>query len=424
MVRRKRILIHSIVFSPDGVSTAYLYNDIALAFSEQGYEVVVITTTPHYNIVASALERQPMKQYAGGLFYKSNFHGIPVYHVPQKKFKSFVARALGFIYWHIVSFFLGLAQKNVSVILSPSPPLTIGFISILIGWIKKAKVIYNVQEIYPDLLINQGSLRSPLLLNLLRRLERFVYNYSDKVVTIDQVFYNTIVGRFKDPAKLAVIPNFVDTDIYRPHLESVSLLDRVIFPENDKLKVLYAGNIGHAQDWGPLVAIAMEMLGKPVEFFVVGEGIAKQDLAEKIVALRLENLHLLPYQAREMMPPIVNYADIHFIFMSPSMEGQGFPSKVYTILACKKPLLVLTGKDTPLYNFLDGKQCAFLISERSELLKVKTVVEVLNRCLEGQINLAEMGENAFKVIEDNYSKKAVTWQYVSLCNGLLEPEKK
>ena len=47
----KRILIHSLIFSPDGVSTAYLYNDIALSFKQKGYDVVVVSITPHFNTV-------------------------------------------------------------------------------------------------------------------------------------------------------------------------------------------------------------------------------------------------------------------------------------------------------------------------------------------------------------------------------------
>ena len=57
-VKKKKILIHSIAFSPDGVSTAYLYNDIAIGFKEKGYDVVVLTTTPHYNAIPSELEKQ------------------------------------------------------------------------------------------------------------------------------------------------------------------------------------------------------------------------------------------------------------------------------------------------------------------------------------------------------------------------------
>ena len=47
----KKVLIHSLIFSPDGVSTAYLYNDIALRFQKEGYEVVVLSTTPHFTFL-------------------------------------------------------------------------------------------------------------------------------------------------------------------------------------------------------------------------------------------------------------------------------------------------------------------------------------------------------------------------------------
>ena len=52
----KKVLIHSLIFSPDGVSTAYLYNDIALRFQKEGYEVVVLSTTPHFNVVKEEVQ--------------------------------------------------------------------------------------------------------------------------------------------------------------------------------------------------------------------------------------------------------------------------------------------------------------------------------------------------------------------------------
>ena len=197
MINRK-ILIHSIVFSPDGVSTAYLYNDIALGFKKNGYEVVVLTTTPHYNIVIEDSAKQPLRPKLMGLFYESSFNEIRVIHVPLKKYKSTTLRILSFIYWHLFSFFIGLSINKIDFILSPSPPLSIGFVSILIAKIKKAKIVYNVQEIYPDLLINQGGLKSKLIINILKWLEKFVYNTSNAVITIDQLFYNQIKNRFKN----------------------------------------------------------------------------------------------------------------------------------------------------------------------------------------------------------------------------------
>ena len=183
----KKILIHSLIFSPDGVSTAYLYNDIALKFQENGYEVLVLTTTPHYNVVESQLAAQPPEMEGlGGFVKKADFHGIRVLHVPQKKFRNTFLRVLGFVYWHIISFLIGLSQRNVDVILSPYPSFDYRCNKQfwLAQKLRDVKTIYNVQEIYPDILKRKDG----LVIEQLRRMERYVYNNSTAVTTIDQDF--------------------------------------------------------------------------------------------------------------------------------------------------------------------------------------------------------------------------------------------
>ena len=98
MTTKKKILIHSIAFSPDGVSTAYLYNDIANGFKDNGFDVIVLTTTPHYNIVKAEIEKQPIRRKLLGIYFESDYNGIRVLHVPQKKFKSSFLRMIGFVY--------------------------------------------------------------------------------------------------------------------------------------------------------------------------------------------------------------------------------------------------------------------------------------------------------------------------------------
>lgn len=417
---KKKILIHSIVFSPDGVSTAYLYNDIALKFSKSGYDVVVLTTTPHYNVLANEVSKQPMCPKFWGLYFESRFHNIKVIHVPQKKFKNFFLRGLGFLYWHFLSVLLGLTQKNIALILSPSPPLTIGVINLIIGKLKGAKVIYNVQEIYPDFLINQGGLKIKSIITLLKSMEKLVYNKSNAVTTIDSIFYNTIAPRFKDPSKLHIIPNFVDTELFKPLKEVDINLDKELFPKKmGVLKVMYAGNIGHAQDWKPLLAAAEKLIHEKIEFWVVGEGVMKEYLEKEIKLNNLYNIHLVPYQPREQMPSLIAYADIHFIFMAPEMEGQGFPSKVYTIMACAKPLLVLSGKNTPIHNFLSSAECAILIDSPEFLQKCDLLIASLKALLKDSQNCLSMGHKGYKLIEEHYSKTAVTQQYVNLADQVL-----
>ena len=420
---KKKILIHSIVFSPDGVSTAYLYNDIALRFKAEGYDVEVLTTTPHYNILEEERARQPLKTRLAGLYYTSDFHGINVIHVRQKKYKSTLLRMLGFIYWHFLSFVIILFKKKISVILSPSPPLTIGIINIVAAKLKGCKVIYNVQEIYPDFLIQQKELKSGFVIRLLSWLERFVYNHSDAVTTIDAIFYDTIVNRVKDPSKLHIIPNFVDTDLYKPIDKAQLKLNHLLFPHKPNvLKVMYAGNIGFAQDWDPLIAVAKVLKDSPVEFFIIGEGAMKNNLNKQISEYNLTKVHLLPYQSRELMPSLIGYADLHFIFMTNEMEKHGFPSKVYTIMACSKPMLISSGKDTPIVNFLEPFNCAFISTAKDFSEKCETLENFIRQAIVNSEILSEMGDRGFNEVIHQYSKQVVTSQYLKLANNLLQSE--
>jgi glycosyltransferase involved in cell wall biosynthesis len=283
----------------------------------------------------------------------------------------------------------------------------------LISKIKGVKAIYNVQEIYPDLLINQGNLRSSLIISLLKKFEKFIYNKSDAVVTIDNIFYSTILPRFRDSRKLHIIPNFVDTDLYKP-LNSQQLLPEIFGEENKKIKILYAGNIGFFQDWDPVIYAAKELSGENIEFWIIGEGVQKEHLEKEVRDNNLTNVRIFPYQRRELIPVINNYADIHFIAINQQMEQEGFPSKVYTIMACAKPLVVIAGENTPLYNFLKNKNCAELVFNDRNV----NFTSAIRKLAKNKELREELGVNGYNEIINNYSKKVVVSNYANLLNSL------
>ncbi|USQ04662.1 glycosyltransferase family 4 protein [Aquirufa antheringensis] len=409
----RRVLIHSLVFSPDGVSTAYLYNDIALGLVENGFDVVVLTTTPHYNLIESELVKQPIEKKLFGLYYLSDFKGIQVYHIPLKKYKNTGKRLISFFYWHILSLFIGFSIKKINFVLSPSPPLSIGFISLLIAKFKGAKSVYNVQEIYPDLLINQGNVKSSIIINLLKKFEKFIYKHSAAVTTIDEVFYAKISSRFSDISKLKIIPNFVDTDLYKP-LNYKQDLPSVFGSDNGKIKILYAGNIGFFQDWAPILFAARELLEENIEFWIIGEGVQKEYLEIEIQKQNLSNVRIFPYQNRELIPVINNYVDIHFIAINPLMEQEGFPSKVYTIMACAKPIIVVTGEKTPLYNFLENKNCSLLITNDRN----SGFTEAIRKLANDKALREKLGNNGYELIVNKYSKRVILSKYADLFKAL------
>lgn len=411
-VIKKRILIYSLVFSPDSVSTAYLFNDLALGFKNKGYDVTVLTTTPHFNLTKESTEKQPLKKHFFGLVYTSTFNEIKVFHIPLKKYKRSLYRIISFIYWHKVSFVVGLFLKRPDIILTPSPPLSSGLLSILLARLKRSKTIYNVQEIYPDLLINLGHLNNSFLIKLLKKLERFVYDGSNAVTTIDREFYNTILPRIKEKKKLSIIHNFVNTDLY--NLNTSVKLPLEFKNSSKKVNMLYAGNIGLAQEWNLVLDLAKEIKDDPITIWIIGEGVKKGYLASKIKNHKLSNVKLLPYQDRKYMPAINLFADFHFITMNKRTENEGFPSKVYSIMASGKPILVVSSENTPIISFLKETKAAELVLDHS-LNGFKDAVLKLANNKELRVR---MGENGRKIVEQQYSSNYIINQYADLMHDL------
>ena len=411
-IDKKRILIYSLVFSPDSVSTAYLYNDLALGFKKKGYKVTVLSSTPHYNLTEESLDKQPLQKKFFGLIYTSLFNGIKVYHIPLKKYKNHLVRILSFIYWHIASFTIGLFLKKPDIILSPSPPLTNGLVAILLAKIKGAKSIYNVQEIYPDLLINLGYLTNKIVIKLLKKIEKWVYNGSNIITTIDIQFYNIIKSRIRNEGKLQLVPNFVDTQLYST--KSSTPLPKEFIKREGYTNMLYAGNIGLAQEWDLILKLAKEVSDHKITIWIIGEGAKKSYLESQIKKYHLNNVNLLPYYDRKFMPAINIFADIHFIAMNRSVEKYGFPSKVYSIMASSKPMLVVSSEQTPIVSFLKKVNAALLVTDHSlnsfkrELLKLHRSKELRN----------ELGNNGRIEIEKKYAKQVVIEKYIRLFENL------
>jgi colanic acid biosynthesis glycosyl transferase WcaI len=88
-------------------------------------------------------------------------------------------------------------------------------------------------------------------------------------------------------------------------------------------------------------------------------------------------------------------------------------------MACAKPLLVVSGKDTPIFNFLNPVSCSYLITESNVDKQSEKLIEVIQLNLMDKTELVNMGSRGYKHIENTYSKDVVTMQYVNLSNKLM-----
>ena len=407
-------MLHSLVFSPDGVSTAYIMTDLALELKRLGHSVTVLSTTPHYNINQEALAGQPMRKHWLGLLYYSECGGIPVWHVklPMKGNRVW-ERAVDYVRFHILSLIACLYTIGPQdIVIATSPPLTIGVISWLLGVRWHAPSVYKVAEVYPDLAIRQGVIRGKIMIGIMRWMEQLVYSRSAMIVPIADQFRDVIRGRGVPDQKLLTIPDFVDTVLYRPlprdnpFAKKYGLLEDFI--------VLYGGNVGIVQDWESVLFAAETLSSLPIRFFIVGDGARWAWLSDEIAKRGLQNVKLLGYQSKDLMPEINASCDIAIIPMTRTGAQDGFPSKIYTNLACARPVIVSAGRNAEMAAIVKRVGCGRVVPPEDPQAFGDAVLAAFR---ERELLPAE-GERGRKFVEKGYSKEAIARKYDTLIHQL------
>jgi len=332
-----KVLFVSTYYPPDICSTGVIMADIARQLRLRGHEVTVVTSEPHYGGESSP--SAPAHEVMDGV----EVHRVPVF-VPDKSnfrqrirnYGSFGARAAR----------RALALPRHDVALIPSPPLTNGLVGDLLK-LKRTPFIYNVQDVWPDLLVRMGSISEGPLLSTLKRLERHVYSSARRVTVISEGFRANLEAKGVDPGKIDVIPNFFDTDEVTPGPRHNPFRERQEL--GDDFVVLFGGNVGFSQGLDNVLRAAgiLQQKGRDdIRFLIVGEGASKASLQQQAEEMALHNVRFLPFQPYEDLPDMYATADLCLVPLKKGFSAESVPCKVFTIMAAGRPILASVDPDS------------------------------------------------------------------------------
>ncbi|MEM7111602.1 MAG: glycosyltransferase family 4 protein [Chloroflexota bacterium] len=414
-----KVLLLSLVFAPDGVSTSILMSELAQELQEAGHELTVLTTTPHYNVEPEAVARQPLTPKWNKLLYESSYHGIPVYHaaIPVKGSRV-GARLLDYFRFHAISTLAALkVARDCDVILVPSPPLTIGLSAWILKLLLRVPFIYNVQEIYPDVAVHLGVLKNKTMIRLLEGLERFIYRRSHTITVISERFRQRLLGKGVEARKLAIIPNFVDTEFVTPQARHNPFSQQQGM--DAKFVVLYAGNIGLTQNFETILAAAQQLTDlQDVRFLIVGDGTRREWLETQLSEKGYENVVLLPYQPRSIVPQIYATSDVCLVPLKRGTGKETFPSKIYTIMAAKRPVIAATDPDSELADLVTHADCGWAVQAED----VDALANAIRTAYQQRDQLETKAERGYRYVLANHSRQAVTQQYDLLIRKVVQEE--
>src|SRR2546421_2946643 len=298
-----KVLMLSLVFGPDTVSTANMMTDLARGLQDHGHEVTVLTSMPHYNPSEKVKANRAYRTRLPRLYTESIEYGNRIFRVYMPlKGQRVWRRGIDYLWFHLATTLVALTRiRSQDVIFVPSPPITLGLSGYLVSLLLRAQLIYDVRELWPDVPVRMGMIRNRLLLQLVYKVEHFVYSRSVAITSIARSFNDSLMKRGVPREKMYFTPNFVDIKWLNPCSKQNDFA-REHQLENSFV-AFYAGNIGLTQGLEILVEIAAELkMQRDIVIVIVGDGAGRARLEQAIKECGLENIRFLPFQPYERVP--------------------------------------------------------------------------------------------------------------------------
>jgi colanic acid biosynthesis glycosyl transferase WcaI len=331
------VMMISLSFPPEINSSSHLFSGLGAEFVRRGHSVTIVTGFPSYNIDPSTLPRK----YRSGIWLRESFEGMELvrFRTLQMPRNIPVLRGIDQITTSIAFAFAGavLTRTRPHVVLIYSPPLFLG----LSGWAMRvargAKIVLNVQDLFPQNAIDLGVLRSRGLIALFRRVEAFLYRNVDAVAIHSKGNREHVVQGGGNPDRAVIVFNPVDTRTIVPGARNNAFRRRYQIGENQFL-VSYAGILGYAQDLDTVIKAAALMNDRhDIVFYIVGDGVEKARLMK--LGEGMSNVRFLPMLDRDQYLELLQASDVCLATLRASMKTPVIPAKILSIMAAGRPVV-------------------------------------------------------------------------------------
>jgi len=403
-----KILIVTPHFYPEN----FRINDFADALIERNINVSVLTAIPDY---------PDGKYYEGyGLVKKRKevYKKVKIYRAPiiprgTGSIIRLFLNYLSFIVFGSISAIFIKGRFDIIFVFEPSP-ITVGLPAIVIKRIQKIPIVFWVLDLWPESVKAAGNLRSDILPNMLLPMIRFIYKESDKILVSSRGFINSIKDKGVDSTKIEYFPQWAESS-FKP-LKNINPIFKTLV--QDGFNIMFAGNIGEAQDF-PSILMAAELLQKynGIHFVILGAGSKANWVKNKVYEKGLtKTVHLLGTFPLTAMPDFYALADIMLITLKNDyIFSLTLPAKIQSYLACGKSIVAM----------MNGEGARVVTESKAGLAcnsgDFRSLAENILKLYElDKDGLLQMGKNAEIYYHNNFSRSALIDQAINIFTSLTK----
>lgn len=385
-----KILIVTQYYFPENFKS----NDLSFELQKRGHDVTVLTGLPNY---------PEGKMYEGyGVFInrKQKINGVKIIRSllilrgkggGLRLFLNYFSFAF---FASLKAFYLNFGNKYDAVIVHEPSPITQFYPALLLKKLQSVPIYFWVMDLWPESLQTAGGVKNKAVLGFFKKMVISFYKNSEKILITSKGFKKSILEKGDFEGKLEYFPNWAEDVI------SEGDKNFAIPQLPDGFKVMFAGNVGEAQDMDAIMSAALELKDHSnIKFIVVGDGRKMPYLQEFIQRNKLEkNVITVGRFPVEAMASFFDKADVMLVSLKDdAIFNLTVPAKVQAYMSAAKPIVAMLNGEGA--EIIHEAKCGLTVPAADSKQLAKTILEMANL---PHSELILMGENSRRFFQANY----------------------
>lgn len=396
-------------FPPETAAGLTLVKDMIEGFADRGMDVIVYTPVP-----TRGVDDKTREYFKRHKVTKVNEHLVIKRMSLYREGTAFKQRAIRYFIFSFECVVKGIFIPADAIFLSSGPPSQTLVVGVLRHLTKK-RITYNLQDMFPDSLINAGMAKeNSKAVKIGRWMERVSYKNAHAIITVSDDMEQNILNKSVDKDKVYMVRNWIDTNEFVPVEREKNVLFDSLHLDRNKFYLVYSGNIGYTMGLEYVIQ-AMEKLQKKknIELLIFGEGSEKEKLQKIVNEKKLNNVQFFPFQDAKLISNVYSIGDMALISGRKGLASVSMPSKTWTIMATGTGILAQFDKDSELDRTIDEASCGVTVEPGN----VERIAETIKSLAADREQCRKYGINARRYAVENISKEKALDEYTRIIKG-------
>jgi colanic acid biosynthesis glycosyl transferase WcaI len=390
---RPRLLILNQYYWPGLEATANLLTELCEALAET-HEITVLTGA------------------ARGLPRNHRRNGVTIVRVRSTTFdrSQLLLRAANYVTYVVGLVWRALlSRRRPDLVVCMTDPPFICSIARVVAARFRAPFLVVMQDVFPEIAVRLGRLKSPTSAHLLRLLIDPSLRAADRVVVIGETMKARVEAKGVSSDRIRVISNWVDVGAIVPTPQDNEWSRRHKLAK--RFVVMHSGNIGYAQNLDALIRATTFLRDlDDVAVVLIGAGARRVELVQLARALEADKVEILPYQVRQVLSQSLSTASVHVVGLAKGLAGYVVPSRLYGILSAGRPVIAATDPESETAQLVTAVGCGVVVPPGDPF----ALAAAIRAAHDGDYDLAEMGRRARAFAEAEADRSTAVGRYLGV----------